>query len=78
MRLEEEGLHGACPSAIGPETPGDLSDRLVALAIDRDHVATELGRERLGHDVDPSNEERGLTGQESTEVWAVPYLPNVA
>jgi hypothetical protein len=38
-----------------------LGDRLVALAGDRDHVAPELLRERLGHDADPSSEALVLT-----------------
>src|SRR3954454_4081730 len=38
-----------------PEAPRDLSDRLVALPGDRDHVAPDLLRERLEHDADPSS-----------------------
>jgi hypothetical protein len=63
------------PSKAGlrdPEAPRDSRYRLVALAGDSDHVTAELHRERLGHDVDTSSEERVLTGQESTEPWAVP------
>jgi hypothetical protein len=39
-----------------PKSPGDLRDRRLALAGHRDHVTTELRRERLGHDADPSSE----------------------
>ena len=55
-----------------PEVLGDLGDRLIALAGDRDDVAPELLRKRLGHDDDPSSEDRALTGQESTEPWGSP------
>jgi hypothetical protein len=39
-----------------PEVPGDLGDRRLALAGHGNHVTTELRRERLGHDADPSSE----------------------
>ncbi|QNG55431.1 hypothetical protein H6H00_07060 [Pseudonocardia petroleophila] len=39
-------------------------------------MTSELGRERLGHDDDPSSEDHVLTGQESTEPWAVPFDPD--
>ncbi len=57
------------------EGAGDLRDRRLALAGHGDHVTTELRRERLGHDADPSSEAaasqarsqpnrgRALTGQ---------------
>jgi transposase InsO family protein len=64
--------HRARHDSETPKAARDLRDRLVALAGDRDHLTAEHHRERLGHDVDPSSEERVLTGQESTEPWAVP------
>src|SRR4051794_31831761 len=39
-----------------PEVPRDLSDRLVTLPGNCDHVAPELLGERLGHGADPSSE----------------------
>src|SRR5690349_6068938 len=40
------------------ETLGDLRYRLIGLAGDRDHVATELHRECFGHDQHPSSEDQ--------------------
>ena len=43
------------------KAPRRLHDRLIALAGDRDHVTSELHRQRLGHGVDPPSEADGLT-----------------
>ncbi|GAA4558678.1 hypothetical protein GCM10023175_65280 [Pseudonocardia xishanensis] len=60
---------------LKPRAASHFGGGPVALAGDSDHVAAELLRERLGHDDDPSSEERVLTGLKSTEPWASPSLP---
>ncbi|MEG8037697.1 molybdate ABC transporter substrate-binding protein [Sphingomonas sp. LR61] len=47
--------------------------RDLAPAGNRDHIASELLRIRLGHDRHPSTEDQVLRGQESTQPAAVPY-----
>ncbi|GAB2557487.1 hypothetical protein GCM10027167_75610 [Nocardia heshunensis] len=61
-----------------PEILGDLLDRRVALAGDRDDIAAELLRIRLRHGGHPSSEDEVLTDQESTKPGAVPYEFGVA
>jgi hypothetical protein len=55
-----------------PEAPCDLSDRLIALPGDRDRVAPELHRNRLGHDADPSSEAAASQVRRQPEPWTVP------
>ncbi|MET8425097.1 hypothetical protein [Nocardia sp. NPDC004860] len=56
------------------EILGDLLDRGVALAGDRDNIAAELLRIRLRHGGHPSSEDEVLTDQESTKPGAVPNI----